>query len=324
MKRSVPDFDWNQARAFMATAQAGSLSAAARRLGLTQPTLGRQVAALEAALGVTLFERVGRSLALTQAGRALLEHVQNMGAAAEAVARAASHQSQTEEGLVRITASDVYAANVLPQALLLLGQRAPGIRVDVLASNSVNDLIRREADIAIRHVQPSEPDLIARRCPDSSARLYASEALYQRLGRPERRDQLADAPFIGPSERPDFFVSELNRRGVPITLDNLRYSTGSGLAYWQWVQAGLGIGAIMDPVAEATKGVRPVGDMEPMPVPVWLVTHRELRTSRRIRVVFDVLGEVLGGGHWGVGLPETEEADEGQDGRAAGADLHQR
>lgn len=278
----------------MATAEAGSLSAAARRLGLTQPTLGRQVAALEADLGVTLFERVGRSLALTQAGRALFEHVRNMGSAADAVALAASHQSQTEEGLVRITASDVYAANILPKALAVLQKRAPGIRVDVLASNSVNDLIRREADIAIRHVQPTEPDLIARRCPDSSARLYASEALFEKLGRPSRRDQLGDAPFIGPSERPDFFVAEINRRGVPIALENLRYTTGSGLAYWQWVLAGLGIGVMMDPVAEGAKGVVVIDDMEKMAIPIWLVTHRELRTSRRIRVVFDVLAEVLG------------------------------
>lgn len=290
------DFDWNQARGFLATAKAGSLSAAARQLGLTQPTLGRQVAALEARLGVTLFERVGRSLALTQAGHDLLAHAAQMGAAADALAMAASHQGQAAEGLVRITASDIYAVYVLPEALKLLEQRAPGIRVDVLASNTVNDLLRREADIAIRHVLPTEPDLIARRCPDGVAQLFATAEYVARIGNPTEVGQLGDAAFIGPSVALDLFVRELNRRGVPITDANIRHSTGSGLAAWEWVRQGLGIGAMMVPVARLAEGVVQVADMEPIPVPTWLVTHRELRTSRRIRVVFDVLAEVLGPG----------------------------
>lgn len=299
MNERRTDFDWNQARAFMATAQTGSLSAAARQLGLTQPTLGRQVAALEAALGVTLFERVGRSLTLTQAGHDLLGHVGKMGMAAEAMARAASHQSQTAEGQVRITASDVYAAHILPRALERLGERAPGIRIDVLASNSVNDLIRREADIAIRHILPVEPDLIARRCPDSTAQLFASQDYYERLGRPQKVVDLAEAAFIGPSAQKDVFIRELNARGVPISETNLRHTTGSGLAGWEWVRNGLGIGAMMEPIGRATVGMVAVADMKPIPVPIWLVTHRELRTSRRIRVVFDVLAEVLGAGFSG-------------------------
>ncbi len=124
--------------------------------------------------------------------------------------------------------------------------------------------------------------------------------LHGRIGNPIRVGELGQAAFIGPSVALDLFVRELNRRGVPITHANIRHSTGSGLAAWEWVRRGLGIGAMMVPVARMTEGVVQVADMEPIPVPTWLVTHRELRTSRRIRVVFDVLAEVLGSGNAGL------------------------
>src|SRR5512137_529250 len=117
MYDSSPSFDWTLARAFLATAEAGSLSAAARLAGQTQPTLGRQVAALERALGIALFERVGRGLALTPSGREVLEHVRAMGEAAGRVALVASGRSQAVAGPIRITASEVYAAHLLPSIL---------------------------------------------------------------------------------------------------------------------------------------------------------------------------------------------------------------
>src|SRR5690606_38189732 len=149
-------FDWNQVRALLATVEAGSLSAAARQLGLTQPTLGRQVAALEAALGVTLFERVGRKLVLTQAGRELIAPLQTMGEAANRISLIASRQAQAVEGVVRITTSDVYAVHVLPPFLKRVRALAPNLVIDILASNEVEDLLRRRADIAIRHVRPQQ------------------------------------------------------------------------------------------------------------------------------------------------------------------------
>ncbi|MDH5452601.1 MAG: LysR family transcriptional regulator, partial [Paracoccaceae bacterium] len=149
MNDSLNTFDWNHMRAFLATAEGGSLSAAARALGQTQPTLGRQVAALEAQLGIMLFERVGRSLALTQSGRDLLEHVRSMGEAANRISLAASGQSQSIEGRVRITASDIMSAYVLPPVLRHLRQLAPLLDIDIVAANDIRDLMRREADIAI-------------------------------------------------------------------------------------------------------------------------------------------------------------------------------
>lgn len=288
-------FDWNQMRAFLATVESGSLSAAARQLGLTQPTLGRQVSALELELGVMLFERVGRSLVLTQAGHELAGHVRAMGEAAERIALAASGQSQSVEGLVRITASDVMAAYVLPAILARLRAEAPGIVVDVVASNEITDLMRREADIAIRHVRPDQPDLIARRCPDAAAQVYGATTYLDRIGRPRTAAELARADFIGFTNRNDEMIAELNARGLPVTAQNFRRTTGSGLVAWEMVRQGLGIGVMMTEAAAMAPGVEvALPSFEPIPVPMWLATHRELHTNRRIRMVFDLLVETLG------------------------------
>ncbi|KQN77251.1 LysR family transcriptional regulator [Devosia sp. Leaf64] len=291
------DIDWNQMRALLATVEAGSLSAAARKLGLTQPTLGRQVAALEKSLGVTLFERAGRNLILTQAGRELIGPLQRMGEASAAVALVASRQSQVVEGLVRITTSDVYAQFVLPPVLEKIRRVAPGLVIDVLASNEVEDLIRRRADIAIRHVPPSEPEVIARRLPDAMARIYGTEKSVTGLAQPVGSETLSTAEFIGFSESIPVLIGELRRHGINVSEANFPLMTNSGIVAWDWVRRGLGLGVMMETVARITPGVVDAWpDFAGVPVPTWLATHRELRTARRIRVVFDALAEGLG--HW--------------------------
>lgn len=293
------NFDWNQARAFLVTAEEGSLSAAARALGLTQPTLGRQVAALEDSLGVTLFERVGRSLSLTTAGLDLLEHVKAMGEAAGQISLAASGQSQTVDGLVVITASDLLAAYQLPPILDELREQAPGIDIEVVASNEIRDLKRRETDIAIRHVRPDQPDLIAKQVPGTSGHFYAASSYLERHGRPETVDDLADAVFVGAGDV-NSYLDAIRPAGLPITRANIRYVSNSGIVAWEMVRQGLGMCIMTHEVAARTPEVEQVlPDFPAMPVPIWLVTHRELRTSRRIRTVFDVLSTAFksGGGH---------------------------
>jgi DNA-binding transcriptional LysR family regulator len=286
--------DWNHLRAFLATVETGSLSAAARSLGLTQPTLGRQVAALEQELGVLLFERVGRSLALTGAGRELFESARPMGEVAGRLPIIASGQSQSIEGLVRITASDVVAAYTLPAILQRLHVLAPGITVEIVAANDVRDLMRREADIAIRHVRPEQPDLIARRCRGTTAHLYAATLYLDSHGRPGSGADLAEASFIGYSEA-DGLVAELNARGVKVTRRNFKWTTGSVVTAWEMIRQGLGIGVMFREVAANAPGVEPVlPELAPFEVPIWLAVHRELHTSRRIRLVFDLLAEMLG------------------------------
>ena len=286
--------DWNQLHAFIATVDTGSFSAAARELDLTQPTVGRQVAALEQNLGVVLFERVGRSLEVTVAGRELYESARPMSEAANRLSIIASGHSQSVAGLVRITASDIVAAHILPSILEQLHQLAPGIVVEIVAANDVRDLMRREADIAIRHVQPDQPELIARRCRGTTAHLYASTGYLARHGRARTGGDLALDSFIG-FAADDGLVEELNARGVPVTRANFKWTTGSIVTAWELVRHGLGIGVIFRDVAAGSPGVEQVlPDLRPFEVPVWLAVHRELHTSRRIRLVFDVLAQALG------------------------------
>lgn len=285
--------DWNHIRAFLATAETGSLSAAARSLGLTQPTLSRQVAALEEDLGIMLFERIGRTLELTTAGVELLEHTKHMGEAANMFALTASGQSQSIEGEVRITASDIFSTHLLPSFIRKLEEAAPNLRVDIVAANDIRDLMRREADIAIRHVRPEQPDLIAKLVVNAKASLYASDSYLQKHGTPTTREDLIDHRFIsfGSSEE---MISYLKGVDIHIEPDNFYLGSENGLVAWQFVLEGLGICIMDDLVASASPNIRKlIQSDELVEFPVWLVTHRELHTSRRIRLVYDMLAEHL-------------------------------
>lgn len=286
-------FDWNQARAFLATVEEGSLSAAARALGVTQPTLGRQVSALEDQLDVVLFERVGRSLVPTQSGIELLDHVRAMREAANRISLTASGQSQAIEGQVRITASDILSAHILPPVLKQLRDIAPLVDIDVVASNDIRDLQLREADIAIRHVRPEQPDLIARLVNETTAGLYASTDYLARRGRPQSLQDLGEHDFVGFADN-DRLIEALATFGATLSLQNFRVSSQSGVVSWEMARSGLGITVMTDGVAGSTPDMEKIlPDNEPFSIPVWLVTHRELHTSRRIRLVYDLLASFL-------------------------------
>ena len=205
-------FDWNRARAFLVTAEEGSLSAAARALGMAQPTLGRQVDALEEELGVILFERVGRGFTLTPSGLDLLDHVRAMGDAAGRVSLAAAGQSQSIEGTICIAASETHAAMLLPPVIAKLRARHPGIHIEIVASSRASDLRRREADIALRNFAPTEPDLIARKIRDIPARLYATPDYLDRIGNPKLPYDLRHADFIS-IDSTGMFLKGLNAMG---------------------------------------------------------------------------------------------------------------
>ena len=293
MNWTAISFDWNHVRAFLATVEEGSLSAAARATGQTQPTLGRQVAALEEAIGVTLFERVGRSLALTSSGEQLVDHVRAMGEAASRISLAASGQSQSVEGLVRISASDVLSTYQLPRIIALLRDKAPGIEIEVVSSNAISDLLRRDADIALRHIRPEQPELIARKLGDSDAYLYATPDYLARAGHPATLQDLRDADFIAYG-RPEEMLAHFVGMGLPLTRANIRYHSDSGVVGWQMVRQGLGVSVMSEQVAHLSpEVVRVLPDQAPVKFPTWLVSHRELITSSRIRLVFDVLADAL-------------------------------
>lgn len=286
-------FDWNQARAFLATAEEGSLSAAARALDLTQPTIGRQVAALETELGVMLFERVGRSLTLTQSGIELLDHVRDMAEAANRISLTASGQSRTIEGQVRITASDMMSAYILPPALKQLRAVAPLLEIDLVATNDIRDLLRREADIAIRHVRPEQPDLIARLVREETAHFYAAQSYLEVHGIPTVTGGLAQHDFISFGDN-DRMLEYLKPLGMGLTRDNFRLGSEAGVVAWEMVRNGLGITVMSAEIAAKFAGIeRVLDEIDPFVFPVWLTTHRELHTSRRIRLVFDLLADFL-------------------------------
>lgn len=286
-------FDWNRARAFLVTAEEGSLSAAARALGMAQPTLGRQVNALEDELGVVLFERVGRGLRLTPSGLELLEHTRAMGDAAGRVSLTAAGQSHSIEGKVSIAASEVYAAHLLPPILAKLRHSAPGIDIEIVASNAPSDLRRREADIALRNFRPTEPDLIARKIRDVPARLYATPAYLAQIGNPRTPADLSNAEFINLDDS-DMLMKAFNAQGMALTKRNFPLLTESYLVMWALVKQGLGIGILDGNIGDAEPLVRRVlPDFDPLMFPLWLVAHREVNTSRRIRLVFDLLASEL-------------------------------
>lgn len=289
-------FDWNYARAFLIASEEGSFSAAARALGLAQPTVGRQIAALEEELGVTLFERIGNTLELTASGLELLEHVRSMSEAATRFSLSATGQSASLDGPVCITASELIAAHVLPPVVTRIRQEHPGIEIEIVASNSVADLRRREADIAVRNVSPSQPELVGKKLGDRRARLYAAPAYLERIGNPSSPEELARADFFG-FDRSDLMIQGLRALGLHLTPKNFPIITSNHLVQWELAKQGLGICIVMDEVGDREPRVRRVlQELRPLSIPMWLITHRELHTSRRIRVVFDLLAEALRSG----------------------------
>ncbi len=286
-------FDWNRARAFLVTAEEGSLSAAARALGMTQPTLSRQVDALEEELSLVLFERVGRGLVLTPSGLELLDHVRGMGEAASRLSRAASGQSQSIEGSICIAASEANAVFLLPPIIEQLRREYPGIAVEIVASNTASDLLRREADIAIRNVASSQPDLITRKIRDDEVYFYAAHSYRARLGNPQRLADLTDADFLAFAHN-EALISVLKARGLELTERNFPILCDNHIVQWQLVKRGVGIGGITSQIGDAEPLVcRVVPEMDPIMVPMWLVAHRELNKSKRVRTVFDFLVAAL-------------------------------
>ena len=286
-------FDWNRARAFLVTAEEGSFSAAARALDIAQPTIGRQVAALEEELGVALFERVGNALELTSAGLDLMEHVRAMSDAATRVSLAATGQSLSIAGAVCITASELIAVHILPPIIGRLRLSHPGIEIEIVASNAARDLLRREADIAVRNFTSTQPELFVKKIADRCARLYASPAYLERIGNPKTKADLSRADFFG-FDRSELMIKGLRGLGVEVGPKNFPIISSNHLVQWELAKEGVGICIVMDEVGDREPRVRRVlPDLPPITVPLWLATHRELHTSRRIRVVFDLLADEL-------------------------------
>lgn len=269
------------------------MSAAARALGMTQPTLGRQVTALEQELGVALFERGGRGLELTPGGLELVEHVRAMGDAASRLSLTASGRSDSIEGTICITATEITAAYTLPSVVEKLRGEEPGITIELIASNSTRDLRRREADIAVRAFRPTQPDLVAKKLRDQNYCLYATPGYLHRLGKPTSPADFENAGFIG-FDRSSQLIDGLNELGFRLTQRNFPIITENHLVHWELVKHGAGIGVMPAELGDVEPSVeRILPDLDPLTGEIWLVAHRELKTSRRVRRVFDFLADEL-------------------------------
>lgn len=288
-----PPFDWALLPSFLAVIEHGSLLRASRALKQSQPTLGRHIEALETQLGVSLFERTGRGLLPTAEARVIAEHARGMQASADALTRAVSGSGQTARGTVRITASQIVAAFVLPPLLTKLAQEAPEVQIEVVTSNEVKNLLRREADIAIRMVQPAQGSLVARKLGEVAVGAFAHRHYIKRYGAPATPDELLQHRLIG-FDTDDTMLRGFRMLGADATRESFALCSDDHVMHWEAARAGYGIAFTTTYLAGRDPGVqRLLPDLPIPPLPVWLTTHREIHGSARIRTVFDFLARTL-------------------------------
>ena len=285
--------DWSLIRVFLAVAETGSYSAAARRLGSSQPTVGRQVAALEATVGAPLFQRHAQGMRLSDAGADLLGPARQMERAARALALAAAGKTDAMSGTVRVTASVTMAQHVLPPMIARIREALPDVAIELVASDATENLLFREADIAVRMFRPDQLDVVTKHLGDLHLGLYGAVRYLDRAGRPATPEDLYAHRFVG-YDRDDRIIRGFRERGYNVSRDFFGTRTDAQTVYWELVRAGcgLGIGQVIlgdrDPLVE-----RVVPDLPLPTLPVWLTAHEAMRRTPRIRRVWDMLEEDL-------------------------------
>jgi len=288
-------FNWALVRSFLAVLDAGSVMRAARQIGAQQPTLSRHIAELEAQLGVPLFERTGRGVAPTAIAQSIAEAARQMQAGAEAVSRALTGARHVTSGTVRITASTTAAAFLLPQLILRFHEEEPSIQIELVASNEVSNLLRREADIAVRMVQPAQDALVARKLADVAIVACAHERYLLRAGTPRRPQDLQQHRVLA-GDRNESIMQGMQTLGMPAQRSTFPVRTDDFVAYAKLVEAGAGIGFVPRYVVARLPGVVPVLPELKIPTfPCWLAVHREIRASPVIRRTFDFLAAEIRG-----------------------------
>jgi DNA-binding transcriptional LysR family regulator len=284
---------WDLYRTFLGVLEHGSLSAAARELGLTQPTVGRHVDALEQAVGTQLFTRSPSGLLPTEVALDLRPYAATLAATSASLLRAASGKRNEIAGTVRISASEVIAVEVLPPILASLHDAHPALRVELSASDAIEDLLHREADLAVRMAEPSQEALIVRRIGGIPLGMFAHQRYLERHGVPRTVADLAAHRLIG-FDRQSAYVRVMARR-YPI-FDGLAFSfrTDSSLAQLAAIRAGIGVGICQVGIAAREPAlVRVLSRAFDLSLPTWVAMHENLKTSPRCRVVFDALVDGL-------------------------------
>jgi DNA-binding transcriptional LysR family regulator len=283
------DIGWELYRSYLGVLQEGSLSGAARALGVAQPTVGRHVAALEKSLGLALFTRSPSGLVPTEAALALQTHAEAMSSSAAAFKRAAESQGDGVKGTVRVTASEVIGVEVLPPILAQLRREHPELKVELVLTSRVQDLLRREADIAIRMTQPTQDLLIARRVGEVELGLHAHPDYLREHGTPRTLAELAQHTLIGFDVEPPF-VRAARKAHPAWHRDAFALRTDSDLAQLALIRAGAGIGVCQVALARrAPPLARVLPQQLAVQLQTWLVLHEDLRSSPRCKVTFEAL-----------------------------------
>jgi DNA-binding transcriptional LysR family regulator len=291
MPRREPS--WDELRSFRAVLREGSLSGAARRLGVAQPTLGRHIESLEDALGVALFTRSARGVTPTEAALHLAPHLEDMAAASAALARAAAGEAAPDQGVVRVTASEVIGCEVLPPLFASFHLVNPGIVIELAVTNRNEDLSRRDADIAVRMIRPTQNAVVARRIGESKIGLYAHRAYLKAFGTPVTLDDLKAHKLIGydQDDRPFRGVGALADQ---ISRDKFGFRSDNNLAQLAALRAGVGIGGCQEAIANRDPNlVRLLADSFTYALEVWLAIHEDARATPRIHRLFDHLADGL-------------------------------
>ena len=285
--------DWALWRSFAAVVAHGSLSGAARALGLSQPTVGRHIETLEADLGLTLFERTLSGLKPNAAALRLYEPVTRAQAALAEAAIVAEGAQAEIGGTVRLTASAIISNYVLPELLVTVRELYPRIAIEIVPSDSAENLLLREADIAVRMFRPTQLELITRYLGDIPLVATAHERYLARRGRPLELADLWEHDVIG-FDRSDAILVHARSLGFNLTREQFALRSDDQPHLWELLKAGLGIGFAQENLVRRTPGmeVLPI-DVRIPPLPVWLTTHKELFTSHRIRAIYDALAEGL-------------------------------
>lgn len=286
-------FDWTLIRSFLAALEHGSLLGAARALKSSQPTLGRHIAELESQLKTTLFERTGRGLLPTAMALRLADSARAMEAGAMQLERQALGGQSKIAGAVRISASQPVACVLLPPLLTQMRVALPDVTVELVVSNAVSNLLKREADIALRMVQPEQGSVIARRVGEVTIGTYAHRDYLRRKGVPKQPADLLHHDLIS-GDQDQSLERGAAALGLALPAERIVLRTDDLIAYRAAVRSGLGIGFVADYAAQADSALVPLLPMLQIPpIPMWLVVHREIRSSKRIKAVYDFLAGAL-------------------------------
>ncbi len=279
---------WEHFETFLAVMRTGSLSGAARELAVAQPTVRRRIEALEQSLGALLFTRATNGLVPTEVATASLPHAESMAAAAHAMTRTTSGAHEALSGTVRITTSEVMGVEVLPAQLAALRSVAPDIQVELALSNRLDDLLRRDADLAVRMVAPTQASLVARHIGDVQLGLFAHADYLADKHLPKTLKQVSEHQLIG-ADRDRTFIHVLATLGLKVSPRDFAFRSDNDLSQLAALRAGLGIGICQVPIAARDQALIRVIPSVAMPMPVWVVVHEDQRHVRRIRAVFDHL-----------------------------------